>query len=134
MEVRDNKDKLLFNLQMENVRLNNEKASLKEYISLLENELKSIDEEHAQELALKDEFIADQAETISKLHKEKDSAKADAADARKELDEARAVILSLQGQIIECDSDKKQLEKENEDKLKLAELASRAKMAINYSG
>ena len=128
MEVRDNKDKLLFNLQMENVRLNNEKASLKEYISLLENELKSIDEEHAQELALKDEFIADQAETISKLHKEKDSAKADAADARKELDEARAVILSLQGQIIECDSDKKQLEKENEDKQKLAELASRAKM------
>ena len=99
MEVRDNKDKLLFNLQMENVRLNNEKASLKEYISLHENELKSIDEEHAQELALKDEFIADQAETISKLHKEKDSAKADAADARKELDEARAVILSLQGQI-----------------------------------
>jgi len=128
MEVRDNKDKLLFNLQMENVRLNNEKASLKEYISLLENELKSIDEEHAQELALKDEFIADQAETISKLHKEKDSAKADAADARKELDEARAVILSLQGQIIECDSDKKQLEKENEDKQKLAELASKAKM------
>jgi hypothetical protein len=128
MEVRDNKDKLLFNLQMENVRLNNEKASLKEYISLLENELKSIDEEHAQELALKDEFIADQAETISKLHKEKDSAKADAADARKELDEARAVILSLQGQIIECDSDKKQLEKENEYKQKLAELASRAKM------
>jgi hypothetical protein len=31
MEVRDNKDKLLFHLQMENVRLNNEKASLKEY-------------------------------------------------------------------------------------------------------
>ncbi len=43
-------------------------------------------------------------------------------------DRARAVILSLQGQIIERDSDKKQLEKENEDKQKLAELASRAKM------
>ncbi len=115
-------------LEMEVVRLNNKLASRDEYVLFLENELKSVDEEHAQELALKDEFIADQAETISKLHKEKESAKADAADARKELDEARAVILSLQGQLIESDSDKKQLEKENEDKQKLAELASKAKM------
>ena len=128
MIERDNKDILLYNIQMENVRLNNENASLKDYISFLENELKSTDDEHAKELALKDEFIAHQAETISNLRKEKDDAEEDAADARKELGEARAVILSLQGQIVESNADKNQLEKDVEDKQKLAELATKAKM------
>ena len=128
MIERDNKDILLYNTQMENVRLNNENASLRDYISFLENELKSIEDEHAQELSLKDEFIADQAKTISTLRKEKDNAEDAAADIRKELGEARAVILSLQGRLIESDADKNQLEKENEDKQKLAELASKAKM------
>ena len=95
MIERDNKDILLYNIQMENVRLNNENASLKDYISFLENELKSTDDEHAKELALKDEFIAHQAETISNLRKEKDDAEEDAADARKELGEARAVIKDI---------------------------------------
>ena len=128
MIERDNKDILLYNTQMENVRLNNENASLRDYISFLENELKSIEDEHAQELSLKDEFIADQAKTISTLRKEKDNAEDAAADIRKELGEALAVILSLQGRLIESDADKNQLEKENEDKQKLAELASKAKM------
>ena len=128
MIERDNKDILLYNTQMENVRLNNENASLRDYISFLENELKSIEDEYAQELSLKDEFIADQAKTISTLRKEKDNAEDAAADIRKELGEALAVILSLQGRLIESDADKNQLEKENEDKQKLAELASKAKM------
>ncbi len=121
-------DKRMRFLEMEVVRLNNKLASRDEYVSFLENELKSIEIEYAEELALKDEFIADQAETISNLRKEKEDALADAVDARGELDDARAVILSLQGQIIESNSDKKQLEKDNEDKQKLAELAAKAKM------
>lgn len=115
-------------LEMEVVRLNNLLASRDEYVSFLEVELKSIEDEHAQELSLKDEFIADQAKTISTLRKEKEDAMEDAADARKELGEARAVILSLQGMIIESNADKNQLEKENEDKQKLADLATKAKM------
>ena len=106
MIERDNKDILLYNTQMENVRLNNENASLRDYISFLENELKSIEDEHAQELSLKDEFIADQAKTISTLRKEKEDAMEDVADARKELGEARAVILSLQGMIIESNAER----------------------------
>lgn len=124
----DNKDKRMHFLEMEVVRLNNLLASRDEYVSFLEVELKSIEDEHAQELSLKDEFIADQAKTISTLRKEKEDAMEDAADARKELGEARAVILSLQGMIIESNADKNQLEKENEDKQKLADLATKAKM------
>ena len=121
-------DKRMRFLEMEVVRLNNRLASRDEYVSFLESELKSVESEHAEELALKDEFIAGQAETISNLRKEKEDAMEDAADARKELGEARAVILSLQGMIIESNADKNQLEKENEDKQKLTELASKAKM------
>lgn len=109
-------DKRMRFLEMEVVRLNNRLASRDEYVSFLESELKSVESEHAEELALKDEFIAGQAETISNLRKEKEDAMEDAADARKELGEARAVILSLQGMIIESNADKNQLEKENEDK------------------
>ena len=115
-------------LEMEVVRLNNLLASRDEYVSFLEVELKSIEGEHAQELALKDEFIAEQSETISRLRKEKDAVREEVADARKELDEARAVILSLQGQILESNADKSQLEKANEDQQRLTELASKAKM------
>ena len=115
-------------LEMEVVRLNNLLASRDEYVSFLEVELKSIEGEHAQELALKDEFIAEQSETISRLRKEKDAVREEVADARKELDEARAVILSLQGQILESNADKSQLEKDNEDQQRLTELASKAKM------
>ena len=128
MIERDNRDIQFTHLAMENVRLTNENASLKDYVSFLENELKSIESEHAEELALKDEFIADQAATISNLHKEKEDAVEDAADARKELCEARAVILSLQGQIIEANADNGNLEKDNADKQRLAELATKAKM------
>ena len=128
MIERDNRDIQFTHLAMENVRLTNENASLKDYVSFLENELKSIENEYAEELALKDEFIAGQASTISNLRKEKEDALEDAADARKELCEARAVILSLQGQIIETNVDKGRLEKENEDKQKLADLAAKAKM------
>ena len=117
-------DKRMRFLEMEVVRLNNRLASRDEYVSFLESELKSVESEHAEELALKDEFIAGQAETISNLRKEKEDAMEDAADARKELGEARAVILSLQGMIIESNADKNQLEKENEDKQKLADLAT----------
>jgi len=119
----DNMDKRMRFLEMEVVRLNNRLASRDEYVSFLESELKSVESEHAEELALKDEFIAGQAETISNLRKEKEDAMEDAADARKELGEARAVILSLQGMIIESNADKNQLEKENEDKQKLADQA-----------
>ena len=115
-------------LEMEVVRLNNLLASRDEYVSFLEVELKSIEGEHAQELALKDEFIAEQSETISRLRKEKDAVREEVADARKELDEARAVILSLQGQILESNADRSQLEKDNEDQQRLTELASKAKM------
>ena len=128
MIERDNRDIQFTHLAMENVRLTNENASLKDYVSFLENELKSIENEHAEELALKDEFIADQAATISNLRKEKEDAVEDAADARKELGEARAVILSLQGQIIEANADNGNLEKDNADKQRLAELATKAKM------
>ena len=121
-------DKRMRFLEMEVVRLTNRLASRDEYVSFLESELKSVESEHAEELALKDEFIAGQAETISNLRKEKEDAMEDAADARKELGEARAVILSLQGMIIESNADKNQLEKENEDKQKLADLATKAKM------
>lgn len=120
-------DKRMRFLEMEVVRLNNRLASRDEYVSFLESELKSVESEHAEELALKDEFIAGQAETISNLRKEKEDAMEDAADARKELGEARAVILSLQGMIIESNADKNQLEKEK-DKQKLADLATKAKM------
>ena len=112
MIERDNRDIQFTHLAMENVRLTNENASLKDYVSFLENELKSIENEHAEELALKDEFIADQAATISNLRKEKEDAVEDATDARKELCEARAVILSLQGQIIEANADNGNLEKD----------------------
>ncbi len=121
-------DKRMRFLEMEVVRLNNRLASRDEYVSFLESELKSVESEHAEELALKDEFIAGQAETISNLRKEKEDAMEDAANARKELGEARAVILSQQGMIIESNADKNQLEKENEDKQKLADLATKAKM------
>ena len=114
-------------LEMEVVRLNNLLASRDEYVSFLEVELKSIEGEHAQELALKDEFIAEQSETISRLRKEKDAVREEVADARKELDEARAVILSLQGQILESNADKSQLEKDNHDQQRLTELASKEK-------
>ena len=124
----DNKDKRMHFLEMEVVRLNNLLASRDEYVSFLEVELKSIEGEHAQELALKDEFIAEQSETISRLRKEKDAVREEVADARKELDEARAVILSLQGQILESNADRSQLEKDNEDQQRLTELASKAKM------
>ena len=69
----DNMDKRMHFLEMEVVRLNNLLASRDEYVSFLEVELKSIEGEHAQELALKDEFIAEQSETISRLRKEKDA-------------------------------------------------------------
>lgn len=124
----DNKDKRMHFLEMEVVRLNNLLASRDEYVFFLEVELKSIEGEHAQELALKDEFIAEQSETISRLRKEKDAVREEVADARKELDEARAVILSLQGQILESNADRSQLEKDNEDQQRLTELASKAKM------
>ena len=124
----DNKDKRMHFLEMEVVRLNNLLASRDEYVSFLEVELKSIEGEHAQELALKDELIAEQSETISRLRKEKDAVREEVADARKELDEARAVILSLQGQILESNADRSQLEKDNEDQQRLTELASKAKM------
>ena len=124
----DNKDKRMRFLEMEVVRLNNIIASRDEYVSFLENELKSIEDEHAQELALKDEFIAEQSATISRLHKEKEAAKEEAADARMELGEARAIILNLQGQILESNADKIQLEKDNENQQRLTELASKAKM------
>ena len=128
MIERDNRDIQFTHLAMENVRLTNENASLKDYVSFLENELKSIENEHAEELALKDEFIADQAATISNLRKEKEDAVENAADARKELGEARVVILSLQGQIIEANADNGNLEKDNADKQRMAELATKAKM------
>ena len=60
MIERDNRDIQFTHLAMENVRLTNENASLKDYVSFLENELKSIENEHAAELTLKDEIIADQ--------------------------------------------------------------------------
>lgn len=56
-------DKRMRFLEMEVVRLNNRLASRDEYVSFLESELKSVESEHAEELALKDEFIAGQAET-----------------------------------------------------------------------
>ena len=124
----DNKDKRMHFLEMEVVRLNNLLASRDGYVSFLEDELKSTEGERARELALKDEFIAEQSETISRLRREKDAAREEVADARKELDEARAVILSLQGQLLESDADKSRLEKDNENQQKLTELASKAKM------
>lgn len=68
MIERDNRDIQFTHLAMENVRLTNENASLKDYISFLENELKSIESEHAEELALKDKASGEDVWTVVLLH------------------------------------------------------------------
>lgn len=126
----DNKDKRLSILEMEVVRLNNLVASRDAYVLFLEEELKSIEKEHAEELKAKDDYIEYQSSKIDTIQKSKEEVDNNLADAKNELDETRAIILSLQGQLLEANSDKEELTKVGSDAQEIAKAAEKAKMDL----